>query len=61
MEKVPFKPTLFLPSKNKTDYKTLDGQFVAPIQPGTMKECRQFIEDYAGVSGTKVHGMERWL
>ena len=61
MEKVPFRPTLFLPSKNKTDYKTLDGQFVAPIQPGTMKECRQFIEDYAGVSGTKVHGMERWL
>ena len=61
MEKVPFKPTLFLPPKNKTDYKTLDGQFVAPIQPGTMKECRQFIEDYAGVSGTKVHGMERWL
>ena len=60
-EKVPFRPTLFLSSKNDTGYKTLDGKNVAPIQPGTMKECRQFIEDYSGVSGSQVYGMERYL
>lgn len=60
-EKVPFRPTLFLPSKNDTGYKTLDGKNVAPVQPGTMKECRQFIEDYSGVSGSEVYGMERYL
>ena len=60
-EKVPFKPTLFLPSKKPTEFKTLDGKFVSPIQPGTMKECRQFIDDYSGVSGTRVYGFERYL
>ena len=61
MERVAFKPTLFLPSKKPTEFTTLDGKDVAPIQPGTMKECRSFIETYSGVSGTKVYGFERYL
>ena len=60
-EKVPFKPTMYLPSKKPTEYKTLDGQYVAPIQPGTIKECRQFIDTYSGVDGTRVYGMDRFL
>ena len=61
MSKEEFKPTLFVPSKAKTDYRTLDGQSVAPIQPGSMKECRVFLDEYANVSGSKVYGMERFL
>jgi DNA polymerase elongation subunit (family B) len=61
MDKVRFQPTLFLLSKKETEYKTLDGKYVAPVKPGTMKECKQFIQDYDGVSGTKVYGMERYL
>ena len=61
MEKKPFHPTLFLKSKIETEYKTLDGVYVAPVKPGTMKECKAFIDDYNGVSGTQVYGMERWL
>jgi len=61
MERSNFRPTLFLPSKKETKFKTLDGKNVAPVQPGTMRECRQFIEDYSGVSGTKVYGFERYL
>ena len=60
-DKVKYKPTLFLSSKNETGYKTLKGENVAPVQPGTMKECKQFIQDYSGVSGTTVYGMERYL
>ena len=60
-ERIPFKPTMFLPSTKETEYKTLDGQFVSPVQPGTIKETRQFIEDYSGVSGMTVHGMEKFL
>ena len=61
MEKFPFHPTLFLPSKQESKYKTLDGKNVKPIQPGSMKECRQFLDDYSGVSGTSVYGFERYL
>ena len=60
-EKVPFRPTMFLPSKTETGYKTLDGIDVAPVQPGTIKETRQFMDQYDGISGTKVYGMERFL
>ena len=60
-EKVPFKPTMYLPSKKETGYQTLDGVNVAPIQPGNIKETRAFIDQYSGVDGTQVYGMERFL
>lgn len=61
MDKVPFKPTLFLSSNKETEYKTLDGKSVAPVKPGTMRECKDFIEQYSNVAGAKVYGMERWM
>jgi len=60
-DRVKFHPTLFLSSKNKTEYTTLDGKYVAPVKPGTMKDTREFMENYSGVSGTTLYGMERWL
>lgn len=60
-DKVEFKPTLFVPAKKKTEYKTLDGKYVSPIQPGTLKECREFVDQYSGVSGTQIYGFERYL
>ena len=60
-EKVPFRPTLFLSSTKPTEYQTLSGQYVAPVSPGTIKDCRVFIDDYNMVQGTKVYGMERFL
>ena len=39
-----FYPTLFVDSKRKTKYKTLDGLPVEPIEPGTVRECRDFIK-----------------
>jgi DNA polymerase elongation subunit (family B) len=60
-EKVSFKPSLFVATNKHTPYKTLSGTPVSPVKPGTVKECRQFIEDYQEVSGAKVYGMERFL
>ena len=37
-----YSPTLFVPSKKKTIYKTLEGEYVEPIQPGSVRECRDF-------------------
>ena len=41
-----FYPTLFVDSKRKTKYKTLDGLPVEPIEPGTVRECREFMKNY---------------
>jgi DNA polymerase elongation subunit (family B) len=61
MEKVKFNPTLYVTSKKDTGYKTLDGQNVSPVTPGNIKDCRDFIEEYNGVSGVTVYGQERFL
>ena len=55
-KKIEFHPTLFLPSNNETEYKTLDGRSVEPIKPGTIKDCREFIRRYEGVKGFEVFG-----
>ena len=60
-EKVPFKPTLFVLSPKPTKFKTLDGRYVAPVNPGKIKDCKEFIEDYKDIEGTQVFGMERFL
>ena len=41
-----WKPTLFVPSKRKTKYKTLEGDSVEPIQPGFVRDCREFYKKY---------------
>tara|TARA_Y100000004_G_scaffold152114_1_gene175120 strand:- start:14668 stop:17241 length:2574 start_codon:yes stop_codon:yes gene_type:complete len=55
-KKIEFHPTLFLPSNTQTEFKTLDGKFVEPIKPGTIKDCRDFIKRYEGVQGFNVYG-----
>ena len=60
-EKVPFKPTLFLSTNKTSEYQTLDGRYVVPVQPGTIRDCRAFIDDYNLVDGASVFGMERFL
>ena len=61
MTREKFNPTLFVPSKKQTNYKTLTGEFVESIQPGTVRECRDFIKKYNGVQGFKICGNERFI
>ena len=57
-----FYPTLFVESpKKKTNYRTLEGQQVAPIKPGTVRETREFIKKYEPVPGFDVYGNERFI
>ena len=42
MIKEEYSPTLFVKSNKNSDYKTLDGEFVEPIQPGLVRDCRDF-------------------
>ena len=56
-----FYPTLFVDSKRKTKYKTLDGLPVEPIEPGTVRECRDFIKNYNEVENFNIYGNERFI
>jgi DNA polymerase elongation subunit (family B) len=61
MTREKFYPTFFVKSNKKTEYKTLDGEYVKDIQPGTVRECRDFIQKYDGVENFKIYGNERFI
>ena len=56
-----FFPTLFVKSKKKTKFKTLGGEPVEPIKPGTVRECREFYKKYEDVDGFSVYGNDRYI
>jgi DNA polymerase elongation subunit (family B) len=61
MNRESFNPTLFVPAKGKSDFKTLEGEYVNPVQPGTIRETRDFIKKYDGVDGFNIYGFERFI
>ena len=56
-----FFPTLFVKSKKDSKYKTLSGEAVEPIHPGSVRECRDFYKKYEDVHGFEIYGNERYI
>ena len=56
-----FSPTLYVLSKNKEKFKTLDGKYVSPVKFSAAREAREFIKTYDGVENFEVHGYERFV
>jgi DNA polymerase elongation subunit (family B) len=61
MTREKFSPTLFVPSKKQTEYQTLQGEYVESIQPGSVRDCREFIKKYDGIENFKIYGNERFI
>jgi len=61
MFKEEYYPTLFVKSSKKTKYKTLEGEYVGEVKPGTVRECREFYKKYDGVDGFKIYGNDRYV
>ena len=57
-----FHPTFYVPTKRKrSKWKTLDGELVEPVKPGTIKDCRAFIDKYSQVQNFNIYGNERYV
>jgi DNA polymerase elongation subunit (family B) len=56
-----FFPTLFVNSKKNTKYKTLSGEPVEEIHPGSIRDCREFYKKYDGVHGFSIYGNDRYI
>ena len=56
-----YNPTLFVSSKKKTNYMTLEGEYVEKIKPGTVRESRDFIKQYEYVDNFNVYGQDRFI
>ncbi len=58
---VDFKPTFYVKTDKKTNYNTLDGNYVKPIYPGTIKDSKNFVSHYKQVDGFDIYGNEAFV
>ena len=54
-----FQPTLFVPVKKQTQFKSLDGKFLTPVVQESIKEAKEFVDRYKSQPGM-VYGFTRW-
>jgi len=58
--KIQYSPTLFLPSKKPTEFKTLFGENLEPMRFESIRESRDFVKRYEGVDNFKIYGNDRY-
>lgn len=56
--KIEYKPTFYIQTNKKSDWRTLDNKMVSPVNPGSIKDCREWIEKYKDIEGISVYGNE---
>ena len=54
--KIDYKPTLYVPAKTQTEYTTLEGKYVSPLELESMREASDFIKRYEGVQSFELYG-----
>ena len=54
-------PTLFLPTKKYSEWKTLEGEWVEPHKFGSIAEARDFVKQYKEVPDFEIYGNTRFL
>ncbi len=58
--RIDYMPTLFVNAKGKSKWQTLDGTYVDEVQPGSIRESRDFLKRYDGVQGFTVYGQTNY-
>ena len=59
-DRIEYHPTLFIPTKEETKFRTLEGKPVGEIRPGNMKECREFIRKYKEIDNFNIYGNDKF-
>ena len=58
--KVPYRPTLFVPAKEASDWNTLEGTPVSPTKFESIKEGMEYVERYKDVEGFTFYGQTQF-
>tara|TARA_X000001382_G_scaffold18894_1_gene11566 strand:- start:6588 stop:9089 length:2502 start_codon:yes stop_codon:yes gene_type:complete len=53
---IDYRPTLFVSTNKSSKYHTIHGHSVESFQPGSMSDCRDFIERHQSVTGFEIYG-----
>ena len=55
-----FSPTLYVPSEKESEFRTIAGEKISPVNSDTVSEAKEFISQYKNVDGYSVYGNPRW-
>jgi DNA polymerase elongation subunit (family B) len=58
--KIPYQPTLYEKSSKITDFTSLDGVYLQPHKFDSMREGREYLRQFEGVSGKTIYGQNRF-
>ena len=58
--KVPYRPSLFLPTNEESKYKTIYGENLIKKRFDTIKDSRQFVDQYKEVENFKIYGNTKY-
>jgi len=63
VQKYKFSPTLFVPNNGSkpSDWSTMEGRNVAPMQFDSMRDAKEFVERYDGVDGFTFWGNTNYI
>ena len=56
-----FFPSVFVKTKKESKYRTLTGEVVEEIKPGSVRDCRDFYKKYDEVEGFDIYGNDRYI
>jgi len=59
--KIPFKPTLYVPTNGDSQFKTLDGIPVQPKKFENMRAAKDYVEQFDDVKNFKVYGNTNYI
>src|ERR1044072_3376023 len=60
---IPYSPYLFIPAKpgHKGEFKSLQGQPLNRMRFPTIKEARDFVNEYEGIENFNIFGSTDWV
>ncbi len=58
-EKIDYKPTLYVKSQKESEFKSLTGQNLKPINFDNIKKAREFKRTYTS-NNSSIYGMDRY-
>lgn len=58
---IPYKPYLFIPTHKETEYQTLQGRGVGRVDFDSIREARDFLNQYKDVDGMPIYGLNNFV
>ena len=60
LSRINYSPTLFVPTKEKSKYQTLDGIGLKPKRFDSISKAKHFFDEYKSIPEYKIYGMNRY-